>query len=222
MRISSSYSTLKLLLVLLFFTIFLPAQVFAKIGVGVGTGKIQLDESLRSGTVYTLPSITVINTGDETQDYELDVTYHEQQPELRPDKAWFTFSPSTFELEPGSVQSVAITLSLPVQPIPGEYFAYIEARPLATARAEGGTTIGIAAASKLYFDIAPATLFQGIFYRVVSLWNHYSPIPQILVGAAVLLVVYTFLSSKVSFSVSVQKKKGRVSHTEDKELDDET
>jgi hypothetical protein len=198
----------------IFFVLFLvfsgfyisPSSIYARIGVGVGTGKIQLDEGLNSGTLYELPSITVLNTGDESGEYELDVTFHEQQKEMRPNKEWFKFSPEIFLLEPGEVKEVKIQLKLPIKTVPGNYFAYIEARPLATVKSKGGANIGVAAASKLYFDINPDNIFYGIGYRLISLWNLYSPVPQILLVILSIVLIYKKLTKHINFSISFSKK----------------
>ncbi len=60
-------------------TIFLSffSQTLAQIGVGVGVGKIQVDEKLKPGMIYQLPSFTVLNTGGEPSDYEISIQYHE-------------------------------------------------------------------------------------------------------------------------------------------------
>jgi len=130
-------------------TLLITPQVLARIGVGVNLGKIEIDEPLKPGGIYNFPSIGVINTGDEPGDYELDVTYHQDQPELRPAKEWFSFSPSSFHLEAGQSQSVAIKLALPVRVKPGDYFAYLEAHPI--IKAGPGTTIGVELPPKLIF-----------------------------------------------------------------------
>ena len=57
---------------------------YAQIGVGVNLGKISVDEPLMPGGSYRLPSVGIINTGEVTSDYEMAVTYHHQQKELRP------------------------------------------------------------------------------------------------------------------------------------------
>lgn len=129
----------KFIIFCLIVVLILPLAVFAKIGVGVGTGKIKVDEPVKPGSVYNLPSIAVFNTGDEAGDYEMGVAYHSGQPELRPDKEWFNFTPSSFYLEPNQSQSVAIRLTLPVKTQPGDYFAYLEARPV--VKRASGTTI---------------------------------------------------------------------------------
>ena len=130
--------------------------VFAGVGVGVNLGKINIDEPLKPGGIYSFPVIGVINTGDEPGDYELAVTYHQDQPELRPAESWFNFSPASFRLEPGESQNVVIVLSLPVRMKPGNYFAYLEAHPV--IESGPGTTIGIAAATKAYFTEIRITL----------------------------------------------------------------
>lgn len=108
---------------LLSFILLLPAAALASIGVGIGTGKIVVDKPLKPGIIYNLPSITVLNTGDEPGDYGFSIEYHQDQPQLLPDKTWFNFSPASFRLEPGKTQTVAIILSLPIKTVPGDYFA---------------------------------------------------------------------------------------------------
>lgn len=71
----------------------IPSGASAAIGVGVGSGKIQVDEELKPGSVYELPPISVTNTGDEISEYEMAITYHEQQAELEPKEEWFVFTP---------------------------------------------------------------------------------------------------------------------------------
>ena len=41
-----------------------PFLVYAKLGVGVATGKIVVEDKLRPGMIYNLPALTVLNTGD--------------------------------------------------------------------------------------------------------------------------------------------------------------
>ena len=147
-------------------SLILPSLAFSGVGVVVNLGKIEIDEPLKPGGIYNFPSIGVINTGDETGDYELAVTYHQDQPEQRPAAEWFTFSPSSFQLKPGESQSVAVQLALPLKMTPGDYFAYLEAHPV--IKAGPGTTIGVAAATKTYFTVAPANIFQAVTYRISS------------------------------------------------------
>lgn len=180
-------------------------KVQARVGVGVGTGKIVVDEKLKSGIIYDLPSISVVNTGDEETDYALDITYQQDQPELQAVKSWFSFSPSEFHLSPGSVQSVKVTLSLPLKTVPGEYFAYVEAHPV-NKDENGSTSVSIAAASKLYFTVLPSSFLQGIYYRVTSYWIKYTPWTNILAAVAVTMVLVSLFKSFFNFNVQVKKK----------------
>lgn len=157
----------------------------AKVGVGVNLGKISVDELLMPGGIYRLPSITVINTGDETKDYGLDATYHYQQKELEPPAKWFIFSPATFELAPGKSQAVDVKLNLPLNARPGDYFAYLEAHPI--VKGKKGVTIGVAAATKLYFTIKPANIFSAILYKILTFFETFAPYSYIGVGLVVLI-----------------------------------
>lgn len=181
----------------------IPSLVSARIGVGVGTGKIQVEDELKPGTIYELPPLTVINTGDETSAYEVAVSYHEKQPELRPEDSWFVFSPQKFELDPGEVQTVTVKVDLPVRVEPGEYFAYLEGHPLKKTEA-GEASIGIAAAAKLYFTVVPGSFIEGVYYKILSFWNIYAPWPQRVV--TVLGIIVLFIIFKRFFHIQVGRK----------------
>jgi hypothetical protein len=142
--VKSFVGNLVILLVLL-----VPASVSALTGVGVGTGKIILDESLTPDTAYNLPSITVYNTGDETSNYEMAVTFNERQPQLKPEAGWVSFSPQHFSLPPNGVQQVSMTIKLPANVKGGDYYAYLEAHAIASDNS--ATHILTAAAAKFYF-----------------------------------------------------------------------
>lgn len=182
-------------------------MVSAKIGVGVATGKIQVDQVLKAGLIYTLPPLTVINTGDEPSEYGVGIQYHENQTEMRPAKEWFSFKPLNFYLEPGQVQAVQIKLTLPLTGAkPGNYFAFLQGFPVKKAQA-GSTSVGVAAASKLYFTVAPANIFIGVYYRIGSLIKLYSPWSYVvlaIIGAALLI---TLLRRFFSFNIGLKVKK---------------
>ena len=194
-----------LLVFLLFFLLLFSNNAFAKIGVGVNSGKIQVDQKLKSGMIYRLPTITVINTGTEASDYEVSVAFHQRQPELRPNAGWFIFSPKRFYLEPGKTQLVEMKINLPLITEPGNYFAYLQASPAKKSNSSG-TTIGVAAATKLYFTIVQANFFLGIYYNIASFFQVYSPWPQrftiILVFIIILLLAKKFLNIQINLKKS--------------------
>lgn len=194
----------KFIFTVIFLFLLFPNNVFARIGVGVGTGKIQVEDKLKPGIIYELPSLTVLNTGDEESDYEVNVSYHEKQPQLRSPQNWFIFSPQKFHLEPGKAQTVTIKLNLPVRTEPGEYFAYLEGHPFKKS-VSGNTTIGVAAAAKLYFTVIPGNFLEGIYYKIASFWKVYSPWPQrVLIGAVIIVLALLF---KKFFNIQINLRK---------------
>jgi hypothetical protein len=180
--------------------------VYARIGVGVGTGKIVVNDILKPGQIYTLPSLTVLNTGDVKSTYKVSITYHEQQPELMPSQDLFQFSPETFDLESGDAKVVNIKLNLPLRVEPGKYFAYLEASPVSTTETAAGTSIGVAAAAKLYFEIAPANIFQALYYKLVSLWKLYSPWSLRITIFIGLVIILLLLRKFLNINISLKKK----------------
>lgn len=184
-----------------------PFVVAASIGVGVGTGKIELNEPLLPGQLNSINSIVVINTGDVGSDYAMGVEYNQNQSQKTPAKEWFVFQPNSFYLEPGETQLVSIKLNIPLEVEPGKYFAYLEARPTQKSTGANGTSVGIAAASKLYFSIDPANIFQAIYYRTISLVQKYSPVSYIVFGIIGLAVLVAILRRFISFEVNLKKKK---------------
>ncbi len=184
----------------------LPIAVFARIGVGVGMGKIHINKELRAGGIYDLPEVPVLNTGDEPADYQFSVQYHEGQETnpamgLKPVEGWFNFTPDSFRLEPGKVQTVKVMLTLPAKIKPGVYFAYLEARPVQKS-VVGQTSIGTAAATQLWFTVASANFLQGIYYRFISLYNRYHPWDTIILAVIFVLVLLWYISKKFKFQIA--------------------
>jgi len=174
----------------------IPATVFASIGVGVGTGIIDVSDKLRAGGIYNLPAVVVYNTGTETATYSMSLTLNETQEQLKPNPAWFSFSPIEFQLEPGRSQTVTPTLSLPVRIEPGSYYGYLEAHPVETTE-QGTTRVGVAAATILRFDVEASNLFWAILYRIRSLYRQAEPWSHVAVGVVVLTIVLLVINKWV-------------------------
>lgn len=195
----------KSLLLLFFAFLFFPTAAFARIGVGVATGKIIVNEKLKPGIIYNLPPLTVLNTGDVPSDYEVAVTYFEKQSQLKPPNDWFIFSPKTFHLDPGKVQVVNIKLNLPIETSPGDYFGFLEAHPVKVDKA-GVTSINIAAAAKLYFTIVPANIFQAIYYKITSFWTIYSPWTNYAAIGISIIIVLVFFKKFFNLEINLKQK----------------
>ncbi|TAN57646.1 hypothetical protein EPN15_03395 [Patescibacteria group bacterium] len=182
----------------------IPVVSFANVGVGVGLGKIEITEKLSPGGIYKLNSIPVLNTGDEAGAYEVAATFMADQKESRPKEDWFIFDPKTFELAPGESKSVSVTMTLPMNAKPGAYFAFLEAHP--TAKKEG-VSIGVAAATKLYFTVAPKGVLGAFTARASSLLNQTAPgsfIVLAVLGILALAIVFQKFF-KVSFNIKRKK-----------------
>ena len=179
---------------------------------GVGLGKIQIDEKLSPGGIYKFPTLPVLNTGDEDGDYEVEVTYLSDQPEFQPPSEWFTFTPQSFSLDAGGSQLVDVSLTLPVDARPGNYFAFLEAHPKAKGE---GVTIGIAAATKLNFTVKPAGVLGAAIERVRSLLENNAPfsyiviavIGTVLVLGLLIAVARKYLTVKIRFKGKSAKDK---------------
>lgn len=185
--------------------VFFPLVAKARIGVGIGTGKMVVQKKLKPGGIYTISSVGIINTGDQSGDYGIDIQYNEKQSQHKPPVDWFQFSPVSFHLKPGEAKTVKITLIIPVKAKPGDYFAYIEGRPVIKQKT-GSAMIGVAAAAKLYFTIAPANIFQAIIYRTTAFWNKYSPWTWIVLVIIILALSWRWFKSRFHFQLSLTKK----------------
>lgn len=190
----------------------LPVVVLGSVGVGVGLGKVSVNEPLRPGLIYSLPNLPVLNTGDEPSNYHVIIQYHQNQETnpnmgLRPDASWFKFEPKEFFLQPGQIQQVRIKLNLPLKGVkPGKYFAYLEARPIQKKEA-GKTRVGVAAASKLYFEVKPANIISALYYRILSFYQIYSPWTWVVTIIVILAVLIAIFRNHFSLSIGVSLKK---------------
>jgi len=178
------------------------SYVQAQAGVGIMPGIIRVDEALLPGH-YNLPSVQVVNTGQVASEYEVELARMAEQKELQAPPEFISFSPKSFHLEPGANQVVSLSLDIPIKAKPGDYLAYIEAHPVAHGN---GMTIGIAAATKLFFTIKPANIVVGVFAVISSFFSIRAPISYIVLGVVLLGIVVFFLRRRISFEVRVGRK----------------
>jgi hypothetical protein len=190
-----------LLFLLLMLTSAQPA--WARLGVGVNVGNIKVNEPLLSGGIYPVTKISVLNTGTESSDYGVGVSYRENQKEMKPPEEWFRFSPEKFELDQGEAQPVSIDLVIPVNAKAGDYFALVEGHPITKGK---GLTIGIAAASKIRFTVKSSTLFWSILNRLTTWFENNMPYSAIAVGILLLAIVILVARRYLNISFRVEKK----------------
>ena len=200
---SITYSQKDLLAFLVISLLFSYSVALAKVGVGMGAGEIRLTEPVKPGGIYELPNVRIFNTGDEVTTYGMGIAFHQDRPELRPDKNWFTFSPSTFTINPGESQEVTIAMLVPLKGEPGDYFAFVESGPIASNAP--GTSVGVAVATKLFFTVVPANIWQAIGYRVSSFFATYSPWSWGGVGLIALIILVVTIRRFFSFNIAMRK-----------------
>lgn len=183
--------------------LFVPSAL-ARVGVGMGAGEIRLTEPVKPGGIYTLPKLRIFNTGDETTTYGMDVAYHADIPKLRPGQDWFSFNPATFTLPAGQSQEISVTMTVPVAAKPGDYFAFVESGPVEANKA--GTTVGVAVATKLFFTVVPANIFQAVLYRASSFFSTYAPWSWVGLAVAICAVFLFLVRRFFSFNIAMRKK----------------
>lgn len=179
----------------------------AGVGVGVGTGKITVEQPLKAGGIYNIPSLVIFNTGDEVSDYGVSLMFENGQSELRPELTWFSFSPNQITLGPTKGAEIKIKLTLPTKIAPGKYFAYLTAKPVAATTANGGgAVIGVAAATKLNFMVEPASRLQGMLFRLMNLVRIYKTGIYIFIGVAAAIIVILTIRKFVHIEIGMKKK----------------
>lgn len=176
----------------------------ADIGVRISPGKIHVDETLSPGGIYQLPPLSVSNNGDEAATYKTEVAYHQDRDELRPKAEWLRLEPNEFTLQPEETQEVKVELNLPLRLRPGEYFAFLEASPQKRV-AQEQTNVGIAAATKLNFTVEPANIWWGIYYKVLALWEKFTPWSQI--GLGIIVAGLVLLLFKRRYRIKIKRRR---------------
>ena len=179
-----------------------PAPAVADLGVGISHGEIVIEEKLNRGGRHRLPSVTVSNTGTESARYEVVITYIQDQPELRPDPGWFRFEPQAFDLDSGESQAVSIGLDIGDGAEPGDYFALIEAHPI---QPDTGVTVGVAAATKLSFEIEPSSTFELWRLRIANFFEDNSPFSIVLPPTLAGLLLLYFLARR--FRLRIERRR---------------
>jgi hypothetical protein len=191
---------LALVLASLFGLCLAAGETQANTGVGIMPGIIRVDETLLPGQYYNLPSIQVRNTGTEACNYKVELARMAEQEELEPPAELIVMSPTHFQLEPGASQTVSLSLSIPVKAKPGDYLGYIEAHPVVEG---GGMSVGVAAATKLYFTIKPANVFVGVINAIGNFFTRTAPTSYIVLGVVVIGLAVYFLRRYIRVDIRI-------------------
>jgi uncharacterized protein YaiE (UPF0345 family) len=191
------------LAVLSLYAIAFAPQAHADRGVGISTGEITVANRLAPGGGYALPAISVSNTGDVATTYALTITYVDGQPQLRPALDWFDFDPDRFALEAGESRQVNVAFSVPANAEPGDYFALVQAKTVSDQ--PGGTTVGVAAATKLRFSVAASGRLEAQL-RSINRWLDDAAPWTYVVPAALVLGFLGYKARHLPFSVRIERR----------------
>jgi hypothetical protein len=175
----------------------------ADVGVGVSLGRIEITDQLVAGRDYRLPALGVLNTGDEPGTYEVAITYRADQQQRRPSEKWFDLEPQRFHLEAGTSQNVEVRLVLPDGTDPGDYFAYLEARPV---NAGSGVRVGVAAATRVTFTVKPSSWWQAQQIKINRWLDESEPWSYIIPGSLVGGLLFMKLSRHVRFRSPIERR----------------
>lgn len=175
----------------------------AKTGVAVSLGRIEVERPLDKGRSYTLPSLSVINPGDETSSYRLGVNYIGDQAQRKPPSRWFEFSDPQIQLPAGHSKPVTIRLRVPTSAEPGDYQALLEAE--LASEAVPGASVGAAAAARLTFRVKASGWGEAQWNRAKQFLQETAPWPQVVGVAAGLAICWWWLSRR--FTVSVGRRR---------------
>lgn len=177
-------------------------RVAAGPGVGVSTGEIRVEDRLAPGGSYRLPAIGVFNSGDQASEYQVRVGRAGDLPKLFPGEGWVKLEPARFRLAPNESRAVAVTLVLPRDARPGDYFAYLQASPVTELE---GASVAIAAATKLEFTVRPATSLDAWRVWLSRKLDEAQPWPGLL--AATVLAAFLVRAATRRFEVSIRRRR---------------
>jgi hypothetical protein len=175
----------------------------ADVGVGVSLGRIEITDQLLAGRDYRLPALGVLNTGDEPGTYEVAITYRADQQQRRPSEKWFELEPRRFHLDAGSSQNVEVRLVLPDGVDPGDYFAYLEARPVSEG---SGVRVGVAAATRVTFTVKPSSWWQAQQIKMNRWLDETEPWSYIIPGSLIGGLLFMKLSRHVRFRSPIERR----------------
>jgi len=195
----------KLFVAALILILMLPVVISAKTGVAISPGEIAVDQPLMPGGRYNIHTVQIINNGDQYSQYEVVLARMQTQEELQIPDGYLDFSPQSFYLEPGQNQVVEVILDIPVNAVPGDYFGLIEGHPVASS--SSGMSIGVAAATKLYFTVKTANTLQGIGFAIYHFLVRNIPWTIIVPAVIILGLLIYYLSRHVKLDIKMTKKK---------------
>ena len=160
----------------------------ASVGVGVQAGPVLLTSAAHPGGSYALPAVYVVNTGTQPEVVRIRIDRLSAGRGLAVPPSWIHAGPGV-RLTAHQSARISLQLVVPADARTGGYLSDVVAAGSGTI-SEGNANLGVAAATKLEFRIAPGAAPAG-------LWP---PVPGWLEWAAggLLLFVIAFVALRRS------------------------
>ena len=154
----------------------------ASVGVGVQAGPVLLASAAHPGGSYALPPVYVVNTGTQPEvvSVRIDRLSHGSGRAVPP--SWVRAGPSV-RLTAHQAARISLQLVVPAGARTGAYLSDVVAAGSGTL-SEGNANLGVAAATKLEFRVAPGPAGAGLWPAVPG-WLIWAAGGLLLIAAAV-------------------------------------
>ena len=161
-----------------------PATAQASVGVGIQAGPVRLGAAAHPGGSYALPPVYVVNTGSQPESLTVRVERVSAGSGRPVPVSWVHAPGSAVRLSHNQGTRIPLQLIIPATAQPGEYLSDVVVRGSA-ALSDGGANLGVAAATKLEFRVAPGVASAGWFS--MPGWVLLAAVAIVLLGAAALM-----------------------------------
>jgi hypothetical protein len=163
----------------------IPAAAQASIGVGIQAGPVRLAAPAHPGGSYALPPVYVVNTGSQPESLVIGIERVSAGTGRAVPAAWIRIPGAAVRLAGNGSARVPLQLVVPATARPGEYLSDVVVRG-GGSLTDGRANLGVAAATKLEFSVAPGVV-AGSWFEVPG-WVLLAAAAMVLLGAAVLAV----------------------------------
>jgi hypothetical protein len=175
------------------FTISTGAQ--ADIGTGIGANPLRLASRAQPGGRYHLPSVLVVNTGNQASSYIVQVKRLGQPNGHDVPASWIRFAHTKVQLRPHKRAVIPAVLTVPKHAAGGVYRSNVVVSTYTRRPGGGGAALGAAAADELSFAIVSP---GGSLWRA---WLVYLLLALAATGAIV------FLTRRLGLHFRIERQK---------------
>lgn len=173
-----------------------PAIAQASVGVGIQAGPVRLSGAAHPGGSYALPPVYVVNTGTQEESLAVRIERLSRGQARAVPPSWISAGQSV-RLSHGESARIPLELTVPAAAKPGQYLTDVVVKGSA-ALSDGSANLGVAAATKLEFRIAPGTV-GGSWFSVPG-WL----LPGI--GVVLLIVAVAAIARRLGVRIDIDRE----------------